>query len=127
MDEKQVIQLEMRLNAIEFLLCKVCATHLRATQPTNSVLSGRLNQFVSDAGKQVFLGLDRELSGLANSEWTSAIEKLANSIKEMLAKVTTPGRIDREFSRTAAPFRFPTIAVECATGSQHGSRTDLPQ
>ena len=101
MDEKQLIQLEMRLSAIEFLLCKVYATQLRATQPANSVLSVRLNQFVSDAGKEIFLGLDRELSGLANSEWTAAIEKLANSIKEMLAKVNTPGRLDRELSGAA--------------------------
>lgn len=85
-NHEEAIKLEMRLNALEYLLSKLYVAHLRSSGLSLSELSSHLDQFAKDAAKQIFPGLDPAFSDLASAEWEEAITRLVKMQKEMLAQ-----------------------------------------
>lgn len=88
MTQQEEIELEMRLSALEYMLCKLNLAMLLATVPLNQIdqINQKLDEFAEDAGRQLFPGLDPALSDLATAEWQVAIARLARIQKEMLAQ-----------------------------------------
>jgi uncharacterized coiled-coil protein SlyX len=84
MTPEQFIELEMRLSALEYVVCKLNVAILAATVPLDQI-PARLDQFAEEAGQQLFPGLDPALSDHASAEWQAAIGKLVKAQKEMLA------------------------------------------
>jgi hypothetical protein len=85
MSQQSDIELEMRINALEYLLCRLNVAVLAATVPLDQI-NQRLDEFAEGAGKQLFPGLDPAMSDLATAEWQNAIAKLVDYQKKMLAQ-----------------------------------------
>jgi hypothetical protein len=83
MSQQKEIEAEMRLSAIEYLICKLNLAMLTATLPVGQI-SQKLDEFAQDADKQKFPGLDAAMSDLASAEWQTAIARLVKAQKEML-------------------------------------------
>jgi hypothetical protein len=85
MDEA-AIKLEMRLSAIEFLLCKIHLTMAlqSGVQPQN--FNRFAKEFVEGAAEQKFPVKDGALSDLFSAEWQAAIEHLIDFEREILAR-----------------------------------------
>ena len=86
MDEA-TIKLEMRLAAIEYLLCKVhlAMVLMQGVQPEQ--FDQFATEFVASAGDQRFSVGDPALSDLATAEWQEAIERLIGHEKDFLAQM----------------------------------------
>ena len=75
MTEEQ-IKAEMRLSALEFLVCRVWAAFNVAGGATNQDDERRGREFLSGASRQIFPGLDPAMSDHATAEWNAALERL---------------------------------------------------
>lgn len=82
-DQQRQIELEMRLSAIEFVLCKVFSAILVASGKTDAQSDAVLDQIAQHAGTQKFLGLDAAFSDLASDEFSIAVRKLTDATKAM--------------------------------------------
>lgn len=87
MNQDETIKLEMRLSAIEYLLCRLNVTLLRATGLPTEKIDAALTDFVADASRQKFPGLDPALSDHASAEWTDAVARLVQHQKAILAQL----------------------------------------
>lgn len=85
--QDEAIKLEMRLQAIEYLLCRLNVSVLRSTGIPTATISALLTDFATKAGQQSFPGLDPALSDHASAEWSDAISRLVEMQREILGQL----------------------------------------
>jgi hypothetical protein len=86
------IKLEIRLSAIEYLLCKIhLVTVLSSGAAQPETFDSFAKQFVAGAREQGFPVGDAAMSDHLSGEWEEAIERLIGFEKSLLAQ-TTSGR-----------------------------------
>lgn len=74
--QQENIELEMRISAIEFLLCKMFSSVLVASGQSDFQISAGLDQIADHAKTQKFPGLNAVFSDLASDEFSTAVRKL---------------------------------------------------
>jgi hypothetical protein len=84
------IEHEMRLSAIEFVLCKLTSSILKGTGRTDAQLAADLNQIADHAKTQSFPALDAVQSDMSSDEFSIAVRRLCDLIREMAAKLSSP-------------------------------------
>lgn len=89
-DQQRQIELEMRLGAIEFLLCKMYSAILVGTGRSDAQISSGLDQITEHAKTQKFPGLDAAFSDLASDEFAIAVGKLTEATKAMAKSLHSP-------------------------------------
>jgi len=87
MIEEKAIRLEMRLSAIEFLLCKFVATFLVVGQKTERELEVWRKNMRETLQKQTFDGLDPAISDVAAAELEEAVDALLGLLKKHMASL----------------------------------------
>ncbi|MHB1216711.1 MAG: hypothetical protein ACYC1L_00745, partial [Alphaproteobacteria bacterium] len=70
------IKHEMRLAAIEYLLCRVYVAMIQASGVSSEQTEHLLQRQISGAANQKFPGLDPAMSDLASAEFGEAVERL---------------------------------------------------
>ena len=84
---EETIKLEMRLSAIEYLLCKMYITLIAATGQSDEQIEQAFDEFVAGTRQQLFPGFDPAQSDLISAEWEEAVTRLIACQREMLAQV----------------------------------------
>ena len=93
MNLQEKIELEMRLGAIEYMLCKLNLAMLAAVAPFDEI-NQKLDEFVEGAATQQFDDPDPIQSDLAAAAWQIAIERLVSAQRYMLAQIVAgEGRV----------------------------------
>jgi hypothetical protein len=87
-EQQRAIELEMRLSALEFLVCRIYASLLRASASSNDQISAGLNQIAEYAKSQMFPGLDPAFSDLASDEFSLAVKRLADLTRAMVERLS---------------------------------------
>ena len=82
--QQEKIELEMRLGAIEFMLCKLYSSVLKAGARSESEIRAGLDQIAEHAKTQKFHGLNAAYSDLASDEFYIAVSKLTEATKKMI-------------------------------------------
>jgi hypothetical protein len=70
------VKLGMRLNAIEYFLCKAFMGLALVQTGSVDAAKSAVNKLAQRADHQMFPGLDPAMSDLASAEWTDAIRRL---------------------------------------------------
>lgn len=86
-NQQQEIELEMRLSAIEYMVCKLYATFIAASDPSEEKLTKAFQELREGARQEVFPDFDPAQSDLVSSEWELAVVRLLDMQKEMLEAV----------------------------------------
>jgi hypothetical protein len=87
MINEKAIKLEMRLSAIEFLLCKLTATILVAGRKTEDELQKWREDMKRTLQAQTFAGLDPTTSDVAAAELEDAVDALLGLLKKHMASL----------------------------------------
>jgi hypothetical protein len=80
------LKLEMRLAALEFVVCKIAAGVLIASGQTGEKLAKAHEEQMRDVAKQMFPVNDPALSDLATAEWEEAIGRLLKMQRSLVAQ-----------------------------------------
>jgi hypothetical protein len=89
---EEAIKFEMRLSAIEYLLCKAYLVLMLSQGQLNPANFDQFaKDFVAGAAEQKFPVGDPALSDHVSAEWETAIERLINMQKDLLAQVLPKG------------------------------------
>ena len=84
------IDLEMRLAAIEFMVCKVWGALIGAGGRTIDLIDEGLDQLAGHAKTQLFPGLDAALSDHASDEYATAVRRLTEATKVLVRSTREP-------------------------------------
>jgi hypothetical protein len=84
MTQQNQIELEMRIAAIEFLLCRSVAVMLKSVVRSDVQISIGLDQISEHAKTQKFPGLDAAMSDMASDEYAAAVKRLTNMAKVLV-------------------------------------------
>ncbi len=76
MELENTVKLEMRLNAIEYFLCKAFMGLTLVQTGSVDAAKSAVNKLAQRADQQMFPGLDPAMSDLASAEWTDAVRRL---------------------------------------------------
>lgn len=82
---EESIKLEMRLNALEYMTARLYAMALFLSGLPEGQIEALSEDFIEQAGKQIFPVNDPALSDLASAEWQGAIARLVTLQKAFLA------------------------------------------
>lgn len=85
-DQQAKIELEMRLNAIEFMLCKLQGSILAAGSMSLEQIDAGLDLTADHAGQQTFPGMNPVFSDLSADEFSTAVRRLTQAIKVLARK-----------------------------------------
>jgi len=88
---EKIIKDEMRLSAIEFLLCKLTATIVVASSKTERELDLWRTEMKVTLQKQTFSALDPTLSDVAAQELEEAVDALLGLLKKHMASLKGGG------------------------------------
>ena len=86
-EQQQAIELEMRLSAIEYMITKMYAAFLVASNASEEKINAAFSDLLAGASAQKFPGFDPAQSDLVSAEWALAVERLLNAQKEMVARL----------------------------------------
>jgi hypothetical protein len=84
---EEIIRLEMRLSAIEFLLCRLTAATLIASGKTERDLESWRAEMRKTLQKQTFGGLDAATSDAAAAELEGAVDYLLGRLRTQMASL----------------------------------------
>jgi hypothetical protein len=84
------IKNEMRLAALEYLLCQIWVNIIKSSGADQKTFDQRTSAMLASLKRQTFPGLDPEWSDLASGELEEAVERLVEMQREMLGFSKNP-------------------------------------
>lgn len=84
-DQQAKIDLEFRLTAIEYMVCKLCLITLKTAPLSDAQIATALDKLAEGAMTQKFPGLDPVMHDLASDEFARAIKRLTDLTKALVA------------------------------------------
>ena len=86
-NQQENIELEMRLSALEYMICKLYATGLVSSGLSDEQIKTAHQKFSDGAKQQTFPDLAPAMSDLVSGEWEQAVGRLLNAQREMVAQL----------------------------------------